>query len=92
MSNKLEKAWMDAVAKLPCATCGVYGVHVHHIRTGQGKSQRASDFLVLPLCPSCHQGPNGIHGDKAMRKIMKTDELCLLADTIEAVFMETRRG
>lgn len=92
MANKLEQAWMDAVAKLPCATCGVYGVHVHHIRTCQGKSQRASNFLVLPLCPSCHQGPQGVHGDKTMMRIMKTDELGLLADTIEAVFRETRRS
>jgi len=79
---------MDRVAKLPCATCGCYGVHVHHIRTGVGKGQRASDFLVLPLCPSCHQGPQGVHGDKTMMRIMKTDELGLLADTIEAVFRE----
>jgi len=91
MATKLEKAWMDAVAKLPCATCGCYGVNVHHIREGQGKSQRASNFLVLPLCPSCHTGPKGVHGDKTMMRIMKTDELQLLADTIESVFRETCR-
>ena len=58
------------------------------IREGQGKSQRASNFLTLPLCPSCHTGPQGVHGDKTMMRIMKTDELGLLADTIEAVFRE----
>lgn len=45
-------------------------------------SQRASNWLAVPLCPSCHQGPQGVHGDKTMLRIMKMDELDMLADTI----------
>lgn len=74
---------MGRVAALPCACCGAYGVHVHHIREGQGMSQRASDFLTIPLCPDCHQGPSGIHGNKSFMRLRKLTELDMLAATIE---------
>jgi hypothetical protein len=77
---------MGRVASLPCGLCGAHGVHVHHVREGQGMSQRASDFLTVPLCPSCHTGPLGIHGDKTMLRIHKKDELDLLAETIERLY------
>lgn len=77
------KRHMGRVAQLPCCVCGAYGVQVHHVREGQGMSQRASDFLTVPLCPPCHTGPNGIHGNKSLMKIQKLDELDLLARTIE---------
>lgn len=48
-------------------------------------SQRASDFLTVPLCPSCHTGPYGIHGDRSMLKVYKMSELDLLAQTIRAL-------
>lgn len=86
MANKLEREWLDRVARLPCATCGDIGVQVHHIREGQGMSQRADNFLVIPLCADCHTGPAGVHGDKTMMRIKKMGELDLLADTIEKVF------
>jgi len=76
------KEYMGIVAKMPCALCGDRPVQVHHIRSGQGLSQRASDFLTIPLCPSCHTGPSGVHGDKTMLRIMKKEELDLLAETI----------
>ena len=85
MPTKSEKRWMDRVAQLPCALCGEHGVHVHHIREGQGMAQRASNFLTIPLCPDCHTGPLGIHGDKTMLRIKKMTELDLLAQTIEAL-------
>ena len=77
-----EKQHMGRVAALSCALCGDSPVQVHHIREGQGMSQRASHFLTVPLCPDCHTGPNGVHGDKRMLKIAKLSELDLLADTI----------
>lgn len=83
MSAAAERYHMDRVAQLPCACCGANGVHVHHIRAGQGMSQRASNFLTVPLCPECHQGPNGIHGNKSLMRMQKIEELDLLARTIE---------
>lgn len=48
--------------------------------------QRASDWLTIPLCPDCHTGPWGIHGDRTMLRILKADELDLLADTLEKLY------
>lgn len=79
------KRWMGRVAQLPCAICCASPVSVHHIREGQGASQRAQDTLTVPLCPEHHQGASGIHGlgRKGFYARYKRDELDLLADTIE---------
>lgn len=81
--TKSESRHMGRVADLPCACCGVHGVQVHHIREGQGMAQRASNFLVVPLCQPCHTGPRGVHGDKSMMRQLKLSELDMLAWTIE---------
>ena len=78
-----DKSYLGWVAQQNCVLCGAYGVHCHHIREGQGMSQRASDYLAIPLCPECHQGPMGIHGDRTMLRIHKVTELDLLARTIK---------
>ena len=80
-----DKRYMNRVAELPCVVCGTHGVQLHHVREGQGMAQRASNFLVVPLCPDCHTGPNGIHGDKSLMRIQKLDEMDLLAKTIDAL-------
>jgi len=78
-----EKKHMARVASLSCACCGKPGPSlVHHIREGQGMSQRASNWLTIPLCFDCHQGPQGLHGDKTLMRIYRLDELDMLADTI----------
>jgi hypothetical protein len=84
-ADAFERSHMGKVAELPCACCGTTGVHVHHIREGQGMGERASHFLTIPLCPDCHTGPNGIHGNKSFMRIRKLDELDMLATTIEAL-------
>jgi len=85
MATAAEKRHLERVARLPCVICGAHGVHVHHIRTGQGMSQRSSHFLTIPACPECHQGPEGIHGNRALLRVRKLEELDLLAMTIEAI-------
>jgi hypothetical protein len=87
--------YMGKIASLPCQLCTALGQQqetrtcVHHIRTGMGKSQRASDFLTIAACTDCHQGPRGIHGDKSRLYQAKIDELGLLAMTIQAVMEQT---
>ena len=83
--TKAERKHMDRVAQLPCATCGEWPVQVHHLREGQGMGQRAQHWLTVPLCPDCHTGPSGIHGDKSAMRLRKLDEMDLLAATIEAL-------
>lgn len=58
---------------------------IHHLRDGQGMAQRGSNWTAIPLCPECHRGSLGIHGDKTYLRILKMDELDLLAATIEAL-------
>lgn len=78
-----EKQHLDRVASLPCCLCGDTPVQVHHVREGQGMAQRASNWLTVPLCHSCHTGPKGVHGDQTMLRIFKMDEMEMLADTIK---------
>ena len=76
---------LSRVASLSCVLCGSKPVQVHHLREGQGMSQRASDFLTVALCPECHQGANGLHGNRSLLRIRHLEELDLLALTIEAL-------
>ena len=86
-----ERRYHERIAEMPCALCAELSqpqespTTVHHIRAGQGMSQRAGHFLVLPLCYRCHQGPSGIHGDRALWSIAGHDELSLLDKVIEVV-------
>ena len=77
---------MGRVAQLPCCLCGAMPVDVHHIRTGQGMSQRAGHMLTLPLCKRCHTGKKGIHGDKTMLCVTKKTELDLLDETLSRLY------
>ena len=63
--KKAEKEHLDRVAGLGCIVCRNLGhgetpTHVHHIRTGKGMGQRASNYETIPLCPVHHQ--NGGYG------------------------------
>lgn len=84
------KGWKSAVAALGCIVCAHFDIAqagrtcLHHARSGQGMSQRASDFLVIPLCFEHHQGKSGVHGGEFYQRF-KLDELDLLAMTIEGV-------
>lgn len=82
------KAWKSKVAWLGCILCrhldlGETPASLHHVREGQGMSQRASDWLVVPLCKEHHQGRTGVHGGQ-FYQLYKLDELDLLAMTLEA--------
>ena len=83
--------YKDKIASLPCVVCRHLGetggaVSLHHVREGQGMGQRASDYLVVPLCFEHHQGPGGIHGlgTRGFEARYKLSELDLLAMTIKA--------
>lgn len=91
MATAAQK-WMGKVARVPCVLCARMGLGespslVHHIKYGQGASDRASDFLTVAVCPEHHVGPAGIHTLKEHGLYLryKCSELDLLADTIAAV-------
>jgi len=86
------KRYMGKVARVPCVLCARMGLGetpsvVHHLKYGQGASDRASDFLTIAVCPSHHDGPGGIHKLKEHGLYLRyrCSELDLLADTIAAV-------
>jgi len=85
-----QKEHLNQVASLGCVLCkhldlGNSPAQIHHIREGQGMSQRASHFLVVPLCPEHHTGNSGLHGlgERGFYTRYKLSELDLLAMTIE---------
>jgi hypothetical protein len=77
---------MGRVAEMPCICCRLLGMrqkwitNVHHVRTDR---EARNDFLTLPLCKDCHQGPKGVHGDQTYLRMLKTSEWGLLARVIE---------
>lgn len=83
---------MSRVAAVGCILCRHLGygetpAALHHVREGQGMSQRAADVLVVPLCPEHHQGASGFHGlgARAFERQYRLNELDLLAMTLEAI-------
>ena len=91
LKTRAEREYHGRLASLPCVLCEALGqpqtdpTQVHHIREGQGTSQRASHWLTIPLCTYCHSGKHGIHGDRALLRIAGVSELDLLAMTVERV-------
>lgn len=84
--TRAESIYLGKVARLGCAACNLLGFEVddvqpeiHHPREDQGMAQRASNYLAIPLCPTHHRGPQGIHGDKQILRQLKCSELDLLA-------------
>lgn len=83
---------MGKVARVGCVLCARMGYDgtpslVHHIKFGQGASDRASDLLTVALCEPHHVGPDGVHQLKehGLRLRYNCSELDLLADTIQAI-------
>jgi Recombination enhancement, RecA-dependent nuclease len=85
-ATEAAKKHMARIKAMPCVCCRFLGfeqateTEVHHIREDR---EARNDFLTIPLCWSCHQGPNGIHGDKTFLSVLKISELGLLAKVIE---------
>ena len=92
VTTAAEARHLARVAALGCVLCELQGygsetpAEVHHVRgdaANVGGAQRASHYLTMPLCPTCHRGPTGVHGDRWLLKKCKTTELGMLALTIE---------
>jgi hypothetical protein len=86
--TKAERAHLSRLADLGCVLCirlGYYATpaEIHHIRDGQGMSQRASHFDAIPLCYSHHRGQDGFHGlgKRAFIRRYGVDEIVLLQET-----------
>ena len=83
MNNRLtarEREHLARIKAMPCSVCDQPGPsEAHHIK-------QHVQMLCVPLCTSCHRDPhNGLHGGRAMWRVMRMDELDALAKTIEAL-------
>lgn len=78
--TKDERAHVDRVKEMACIICEAPGPsEAHEIEQGLW-------FCSVPLCADCHRGSNnGIHGRKAMWKIMHMTELSALNETIRGL-------
>ena len=102
MVRQAEARYMGKVASLGCILCRMEAEYfeipfepdpastaIHHIRHGQGMSQRAANYLTVGLCEIHHTGPHGIHGDRMVLKNLKIDEMDLLAEVIKLLQEQT---
>jgi len=83
--NAAEKRHLDRVSAMGCVICGG-PAEIHHLRTVCGMSQRASNYLVIGLCPEHHrQGSFGQAVHNGYQEFSKNhgSEADLLAKTIE---------
>lgn len=91
------KRHMSAVADLGCILCrhldyGRTPPELHHPRGAAGGGQKASDWLVIPLCPEHHRGNSGLHGlgSGGFFTRYKLTEWDLLAMTLETLAKESK--
>lgn len=56
------RRWMAWVGQRPCINC-VAPANVHHCAGATARHNKVAigDWWLLPLCPECHQGDDGIH-------------------------------
>lgn len=86
--DRQASTYLGKVKELGCVLCSLLGqpqsgvTEAHHIRTGHGMGDRASDFLTVALCEDCHRGTHGFHGTKSLMRIAKLSEMDLLAETV----------
>ncbi|WBA79576.1 hypothetical protein [Endozoicomonas sp. GU-1] len=82
---------MSLAARVGCLACELLGIdgtpaQLHHPRTGQGMSQRASDYEVIPLCREHHTGSAlSVHMTPVEFKLMFGSEAQLVDMTRERV-------
>lgn len=75
--NNRERAHLAKVKGLACSVCDQAGPsEAHHVKQG-------SQYTTVALCKDCHQGSrNGWHGQRAMWRIKKMDEVDALEVTV----------
>lgn len=72
--NKAEKAWMNAIAQLPCCVNNqdcCLGLELHHI---MDHGRRIGHLHTIPLCFNHHQAQTPLPYGEAVHKGIKTFE------------------
>ncbi|MCA3109847.1 MAG: hypothetical protein ING91_19410 [Rhodocyclaceae bacterium] len=71
-----EREHVTRVKALDCVVCGTGGVTEAH------EPVQGLWWCAIALCPDCHRGPKGWHGDRAMFRIRKWDQWDALNETL----------
>ncbi len=75
-----ERAHIQRVKDTACSLCDAPPpTEAHEIKQGAW-------FTSVGVCPECHRGPLGIHGDRRLLRIKKVDEMDLLDITLSRVY------
>jgi hypothetical protein len=78
--NDRERQYLEMVKSLPCSCCDAPGPNqAHHVKQHR-------QYVCVALCPDCHTGTNGLHGNKSYMRIKKLDELDLINITVKRLF------
>lgn len=84
--TRAERIRFGKLAEMGCILCHHLGTpgtppEIHHLRSGQGMSQRAPYDRTIPLCPIHHRSKQGFHGmgKRAFEAAYGVSELDLLA-------------
>lgn len=86
--TKTESNYHNFIAQLDCIACGDSPVQVHHVRHFNGDLVTRNHWLVLPLCPECHMGQNGIHHNAKVFRMRHGDESTMIARLHEEIYGE----
>lgn len=73
--TKDEAQHVAAVVAQPCVVCDAEGCSEAH------EPEQGLWFISLPLCPACHRGPQGWHGDRLRWKLRNMTELKAINET-----------
>lgn len=58
-----EREHVDLVRQQACVLCDALGPNEAH------EPIQGQWFLSIAVCPDCHRGPRGIHGDQTMLRL-----------------------
>jgi hypothetical protein len=75
--SSAERRHIERIKGMACVVCDAPGPSEAH------EPEQGLWFASMPLCVSCHRGPLGWHGTKALWRVRKLDELKALAKTVE---------
>lgn len=91
--TKAEIEHLSKVAALGCWACRKIGyidtpAEIHHVSKGAGKGQRASNYEVIPLCPTHHRNGGygvAIHAGRKEWESVFGDELEMLKEVMAEI-------
>lgn len=105
MTPKEREQHFNRVAEIPCLSCCAHPVTLHHPHGGSmvdegittGMGLKCSDWLVLPICEVCHQGPKGYDSSYGVRSAelihgKQTDHIRTLSKILKLELLSLAKG